>query len=244
MSGFQNYLHEMIKSGEMTDKEFRGMTDLYIEFSREKQAVKKTIMRNIIKMEYELGQYFKLLKGYEEKISHELKEMKKRSDQKYFSFITINMDDSKTINRPGNDPTNQKLFFSIFIKSYVDKALKKNWINKYMWVVEQRGIEPDFKGIHIHILLDKKVKSKRKSEIIREFYSSFKEVVKDKEKIDVRQFPASEGESRINYIMGHKKDEKMDKVEADKIFRKIYEFDGVYSNDFPYFQQQRYLIIE
>lgn len=240
MSGFQAYLQELIKDGSMSDSEFTGLADLYIEYGKEKQAVKKQVMRSIIKKEYELGQYFKLLRGYEEKITSELKELQKKSDQKYFSFITINFDPKKTLDFAAKIE-NIRTFLAQLVVSYMEKALKKVWINKYMYVIEQRGIEPKFQGLHAHILLDKKVKTKRKSEIIREFYNSFKDIVSDKSKIDVRQFPAEQGKIRIDYMMGFKKEDKLAKVEADKIFRKLYDFEEQYSNDFPYFQQQHFL---
>lgn len=128
-------------------------------------------------------------------------------------FVTINFDDKKIVPKD--------------IPSYMTQLLKKKWIQNYEYTIEQRNeTEGDYKGFHVHLLLTDHV-HKRKSEVIREFYSSMKKYLGSKQSIDCR--PVNNPQGVVKYMEGEKKDEwKLPKVENDKRMRKHYEFADVY----------------
>lgn len=100
------------------------------------------------------------------------------------------------------------------------KFLTRKWIKEYYATFEQRS--EDYKnpfGFHCHALLVVS-ESKRKSEILRETFNSFKDMVGNKLHCDVRNYPYSFFADKMAYLRGEKDDEAKDrKVEADRLWR-------------------------
>lgn len=94
---------------------------------------------------------------------------------------------------------NTETRFSHFQK-LVEKAFTKKWINKYIYVYEQKGKESDSvgDGFHIHALVDIP-DNKPNSDIYREFRNTFKKVCGPK---GVHFYPCAESlrEEKLEYI--------------------------------------------
>lgn len=223
-----------------TNEEFSEATVPIIEFRDHAEKVKKSILTRIINKEYQLGMRWVDLKRHEDALDQLAENSKKKSSKSFYTFVTVNFDDVKFFNGGGgfaqNNLREAPSVLRGLILEYVENALSKVWIDKFAWCIEQRG-EVEFRGPHIHMLLTSNERCKRKSQVIREFYSSFKDLVADKEKIDVRQFPEELGWTRWDYINGDKETEKMMKVENDIEFRLRYGFDSIYSNDMEWFEE-------
>lgn len=187
-----------------------ALLDTMIDVKKQffKQKYKK-----ILEQEYQNGLHFPELKKWEDNL------LKKN----YYNMVTLNFDDKKICDHLKEIP------------SIINDKINKKWIMNYIYCVEQRSeIDTEFKGFHVHVIVES-AKSKRKSEIIREFYSSYKLYLGDKQKIDVRQFDSKILPNKLNYIQGIKKDEKMKKCDIDIIFRNIYKIEKLYSNNLKYF---------
>lgn len=89
--------------------------------------------------------------------------------------------------------------FTLFQK-LVEKAFTKKWINKYIYVYEQKGNSKDTigDGFHIHALVDIP-DNKPNSDIYREFRNTFKKVCGPK---GVHFYPCTESlrEEKLEYI--------------------------------------------
>lgn len=141
-----------------------------------------------------------------------LKELRENQDKKFksdFLFITIN--------------PYENFDFRKFIE-IIEKSVKKPWIKKYMYVIEQRGETEDElgKGFHTHMLIDKG--SFAFSTARREFLSSFKRVC-DTSNFHCFNFAMSKEvdiPKRVKYMIGQKADEnKWKKQEMDKVYRRV-----------------------
>lgn len=176
--------------------------------------------RKILEPKNDLDQ---LIKDLRFRNAHILGQLRK--DQ-YF-FITVSFKDS-LIDNLGNLP------------SIIEKKLDRVYVKDYIFNIECRGEKEggsnlDFQGYHTHILL-RTSKHRKKSEIMRDFYSTFNKFVGDKQKVDVKTATGSHL-PRLNYILGHKKDvEKMEKVKIDHIFRKQYGLDNYYTSNKDFYR--------
>lgn len=112
------------------------------------------------------------------------------------------------------------------------KVITKPWIQKYLYVIEQRGANEDEvgKGFHAHFLIHK-IPSKSFAHARREFESSFRKFC-DTQNYHTFNFAFCKDldiPKRQNYLVGLKADpEKHIKQEFDKKFRKIYEIPDYY----------------
>jgi hypothetical protein len=105
----------------------------------------------------------------------------------------------------------------------IHKAMTKKWIEKYEYVIEQRGEteEEAGKGIHVHYIITGK---KAPSQILRELASTLK--------IDqsfIKLKPANNIDGLRSYMTGQKTPEKLKKVEIDKIFREKHNIETYYT---------------
>lgn len=221
---FADYLKNKFNEAYAKEQTFKPNTKGAVQYEREcnkymnlvaltdeidKQLLKSKI-RKIREIEYQNGVVYPEIRQYELQL--------KQQNKNYF-MITINFDDSKIMDQLKN------------IANIVDRKVKKKWIKNYIYCIEQRSDIVDIlRGIHIHLIVEP-YKTKRKSEIIREFYNSFKDYVMDSQKIDVRPFRKDKLKSKLKYIRGIKTEVKMPKVLIDKYMRNKYNLENTYSND-------------
>lgn len=106
----------------------------------------------------------------------------------------------------------------------VDRILRKKWLIKAQYQFEQRGkTKDDVHGFHVHMLITKP-KTKRISEIKREILSTCKGICGGKlgKTCNIKFKTKHQGEGYIAYLLGQKKEAKMDSVEVDKWWRSQY----------------------
>ena len=119
------------------------------------------------------------------------------------------------------NPDNKKLQGIKTFQPLVEKAIKKKWIQGYMFVYEQRGT-PDDKlgeGIHCHMLIFKPM-NKRPSEVKREFQSTFNHVIGNSKHLEFKFVTSKEVIlQKVQYMAGVKSEDKMDKVYGDMKWR-------------------------
>lgn len=151
---------------------------------------------------------------------------KKKPNQAF--FITLNFLDEAS----GPDLRNGVLI------PFVLKKIEKVYVKDWFFVVEQRCIEKDekFGGYHIHLLIETN-RYKKKSDVIREFYGSFKKYMFDPQKVDVRDATHSFNQ-RVDYMLGDKKDAvKLLKCKHDLTFRQEFELEDFYTSDEKHFMK-------
>jgi len=129
-----------------------------------------------------------------------------------------------TINPQINDWDEDIKGFQEIIKSYVDKE----WIINAIYVIEQRGVKGDFKGVHSHIIIYREDKEesfeRRKFEMKTHRYLDKKiwgEDIPNNKQMNFRYVKEEQKEKVMKYILGMKKGkEKIEKVNNDKLMRK------------------------
>lgn len=218
---------KMLDNPQCTDDDrriFREDCDKHKLWCGIRADLKRTIIKRILTKEYHLGKLFPELKKIEDGLT---------SDEQQLSFITLNFSDDLVRDQ-----------FKI-LPDFIGNKCQKSWIEYYMFSFEQRESDEisakgtpkisDFRGFHVHILIKPKLLRKKKSEMIREFYSSFKQYLSDVQKIDVRQFPESQKFIRVNYILGNKCKSKLKKSVNDLKFRESEKLEQYYTNNSNYF---------
>lgn len=119
-----------------------------------------------------------------------------------------------------NPPPTLKL--DLFINA-INKTLSKNWIDGYIYVIEQRGEnEEDLgKGFHTHVLI-KLLTHKKQSEINREIKNTWKKIldIDNYHILNIKYIDDAEQKRKQGYILGTKKDViKHVKQKMDIIYR-------------------------
>lgn len=182
------------------------------KYIRKLMAQNIVLERKIMLPQNELDEFIKKL---QERNNHILDQLRK--DQ-YF-FVTVNFEDCIITE------------WGATIFRLIEKKLERVYIRDYMFCIEQRSeIQGEYRGYHTHILF-RTSKHRKKSEIIRDFYSSFKKYISDPQKVDVKHATGSHI-PRIRYILGKKKDEtKLKKVEIDQEFRQKYKLESFYTTN-------------
>nr|QNG40987.1 hypothetical protein [Pygoscelis antarcticus]QNG40989.1 hypothetical protein [Pygoscelis antarcticus]QNG40991.1 hypothetical protein [Pygoscelis antarcticus]QNG40994.1 hypothetical protein [Pygoscelis antarcticus]QNG40996.1 hypothetical protein [Pygoscelis antarcticus] len=137
--------------------------------------------------------------------------IKSKGVKKEYSHLFITVNPPPTLSL--NDFLNQ-----------ISKTMTKNWIDSYLYVIEQRGEnETDIgKGVHTHILL-KLTKHKKQSEITREIKNTWKKVldVDNYHILNIKYIDDLEQKRKQNYILGTKTESvKHLKQAYDIIYRK------------------------
>lgn len=111
------------------------------------------------------------------------------------------------------------------VKRATEKIFTKSWFKKYILVIEQRQhqIDKPFDGIHIHIILRREPSplNRAKSDVIRELYSTTKNICGSKQSIDVKYINTQhELDTRLQYVLAKKSSkEKQLRQIVDTIFR-------------------------
>lgn len=147
---------------------------------------------------------------------NERRKDKKAKEKTPYVFITINP-------KPGSD--------LLRFMDTIEKAIHKKWISEYYYTLEQRSETEDNAGdgFHTHILLYRD--GKRPSEISREFHSTFKEYVGNTKHINIKYIPEKDYDNVLAYIKGEKTDDKMEKVNIDRIWRSMMGLKQFYSSE-------------
>lgn len=146
----------------------------------------------------------------------------KQSDSHLAKFITINFKPSATMDQ--------------IQKSIIKKTTSKLY-RKYDFIYsyEQRSEIPDkYSGYHVHILFFQPSGGDHngKAEQLKKHYRSFKKLLGSASSIDMKlDYTEQDIRRHILYILGNKRDEKMEKVRNDKNFRIKYNLKNYYSNN-------------
>lgn len=156
-----------------------------------------------------------IVKEYNEDIAK--KEEKVKSD---YVFITVNPHEKASL-------TDFKLA--------LDKSVKKSFIKKSLYVIEQRGenMEELGKGFHCHMLVKKD--DYRFSHLRREFASTFRKLcdVSNPGCLNISLCKKEDIKKRQNYMLGRKADPaKWLKQDHDIPFRKKHFFQDYYGDKF------------
>lgn len=190
------------------------------------KALDKTIQKyyeNIYRMEIELGIGSQSLIDLHKRQTELREQLLAKDDAQLppIMFVTIS---------PRYDIPVEKL------KVLMARLIRKKWIEKYIYVFEQRGeAEDNIYGTHIHLLIHRK--GKRASQVIREITNSVKHVTDVMcDKTFNIKFVKEDDENVarvLEYITGVKADEsKHKKQEIDKIYREKYGLKDYYQNGY------------
>jgi len=117
----------------------------------------------------------------------------------------------------------------------VEKSVKKTFIKKSLYVIEQRGenMEELGKGPHVHMLIDKK--DYRPSHMRREFVRSFEKIcdVSNPSCFNIKSCKPEDLSKRQKYMLGVKSDEKKHlKQKIDRPFRRKFAIKDYYGELF------------
>lgn len=120
----------------------KDMTDLMDTYDSAKQEFDKTLLKRLMKMEYEaecLGEKYIKIKAYENTLRETKKELTAKEHNNGYCFITINPKPDVSLDT---------------FKKQVEKAVNRNMFVQVRYVYEQRGTNMDEagKGFHTHIL--------------------------------------------------------------------------------------------
>lgn len=148
---------------------------------------------------------------YAEKYSYLQKKETAEGKAKYI-FLTVN-------------PNTERWTIQDFLIG-MTKMMSKPWIEKYLWVIEQRGETPDEagRGFHFHAIVEKP-HNKSFNHILREFKSSANRYCDTSKHsfFNVVYMGEAEKDRHITYITGRKADPaKHRKQDMDIIFRQKY----------------------
>jgi len=141
-------------------------------------------------------------------------------------FLTINPPPSMALND----------FINTIDKTLTTSKGLKQWIEGYLYVLEQRGetIEEIGKGFHTHILI-KLIGHKKKSHIDRELKNNWKNTldIDNYHILNIKYIDNDEAIRKQNYILGAKKEDiKHKKQELDVIWRENNSLEKYYFLDY------------
>lgn len=187
--------------------------------------VKRLAMRKALVSTY--SQYYvnQIYNGKFDEIMPKLKQIREEldlsKDEKAtnWMFITINPKDTVSIK---------------IILQTMEKLVSKKWIEQYIYVIEQRGIEDeDVRGIHAHLLLHRN--DKRPAQLKREIQNTCIKIcdVSNPHILNFKYLPTDKDVLQsFNYITGTKADiEKHPKQVKDIYFRKYYNIQPFYRSE-------------
>lgn len=193
----------------------------------------RTLMRQQIKMNLELGNHHKVPHAIVElwKANQSIKEQyEQQTSKNHIGFFTINP-------KPGN--TEETL---VLLEKCLQKFLTKKWVQGTVYYTyEQRSekIEDVGKGIHMHILFLRN--NRRPYNVKIETYSTFKKCYgkgkKQKQTMesDYKFYPYEYWQDKIAYMDGSQKwdEDKHEKQKIDKIFHEKYKLKKIYKVEVP-----------
>lgn len=144
----------------------------------------------------------------------------------YWVWVTIN---------PPSEVTYPQL------KKTVEDIIKWKWHKEHFYVYEQRGDTPETQGngIHCHMLLDRVGGDKvyTPCEVKRQLLRKISPW-----KYDIKFSKLVEGDKLIKYMLGNKKEDKLDKCQIDKDFRESLGISPYYTNMQKYLNFSDFLL--
>lgn len=171
--------------------------------------------RKLIKLQLENNQFEN---NYIQDIynKRKMKIDKIKEDTKEWIFITINPKSNITLTDFHNK---------------IQSLTKWKCFHKGFYVLEQRGETPDnIHGIHAHIMLVKyNIERKRLIKRLETTFAKYCDLKKAENTINVKRKSPEHGKETLDeYMKGEKQDDKLQKVEIDKIWRKENNLDEIY----------------
>ena len=192
----------------------------YDLFRQCKEEFKKRKILQLLKMEYQLENYLKDFSKIETEMKQKLKEKKAEKRFDTYIFLTI------------SPPESAKLKDMV---KCMERAVKRKFVTKYHYAFEQRGdtVKNCGKGKHMHLLFKRDLNYKPAT-IKRDLKNTFKNLFGKHPMTDAvfnwKKCGYEYYLGRLDYIKGKKDDEKLEKVEIDKLFRKLYKLKPIYQN--------------
>ncbi|WP_445729912.1 MULTISPECIES: hypothetical protein [Pseudomonadota] len=188
--------------------------------SKAREDFDKTLIKRLMKLEYEnetLGNKYKKLKEYESQLLREKKEKTALEHNNRYCFITINPKDGTDFNE---------------FKKQVEKAATRNMFSKVRYVYEQRGSTPEEagKGFHVHLLAERNLNYKP-SKVLSNLKNTFKSLVKvdNPHCLNFQNIGKDFALDKDEYIDGVKTGEGKDaKQSVDVIFRENHGLESIY----------------
>ena len=115
------------------------------------------------------------------------------------------------------------------LKTCVDKILKKNWIDSYIYSYEQRSEESGkYYGFHVHLMINSYDRGMQNAK--KEIYNTVKHIVGNPNHLHISGVTPGTEDMVRDYIHGDKEAGKMQKVQVDKEFRKAFGLQDVYES--------------
>lgn len=157
-------------------------------------------------------------------ILHEIKKDNKEGMHCQYALVTVN---------PKEESDEDPDWLRSFVAK-VEKAVTKKWIKWYMYCFEQRGTSEGCdlgRGVHAHILVH--YDRKRKSQIEREFRSTFKKFIGNDQHVNVKLTTDKLYKNFISYIKGESKSKvgsKKAKHVSDELWRQMFALQNLYTN--------------
>lgn len=190
----------------------KDMTDLMDTYDSAKQEFDKTLLKRLMKMEYEaecLGEKYIKIKAYENTLRETKKELTAKEHNNGYCFITINPKPDVSLDT---------------FKKQVEKAVNRNMFVQVRYVYEQRGTNMDEagKGFHTHILAKRNL-SYKPNKVAANLKNTFKGVVdvNNPSLLNIQHIGADFAKDKDEYIDGVKTGEGKDlKQEIDVEWRK------------------------
>lgn len=198
----------------------KGLPEDYELYMQCVKEFKKRKYLQIIKMDYEQNLFLSKLKTIEDKTKQNLKIF--RAEKRLDRYIFL------TINPPDNKLTPHELL------KICKKAMSRKFIEKYHFVIEQRGmtIDENGKGMHAHLLFSRNINYKP-AIIKRDLKNTFKKCYNkiNDSNFNFKKCGKEFYEARLSYIKGNKTgDSKTEKMTIDDHFRKKFKLKTIYEN--------------
>lgn len=199
---------------------------LKVTMSRIDKELRAKAFKEVLMNKYK-SYYSKLLDEEDEEVLPIIKQMNIERREKEESLFKTNYA-FITINPKPDVPLTE-------FRKAVDKASKKTFIKKSLYVIEQRGENLDElgKGFHTHMLIDKG--DYRPSHMMREFERTFKNLcdTSNPSCFNIRPCKENDLRKRQKYMLGSKKDpSKHLKQKFDKVFREKFVIRDYYGDKF------------
>lgn len=194
-----------------------------LDYEIYKQCVrefKKRKYLQLIKMDYQQNLIMKDIKAIEDQTRENL--LKYKAEKRLDRYIFL------TINPPDNKLTPHELL------KICKKAMSRKFIEKYHFVIEQRGmtIDENGKGMHAHLLFARNINYKP-AVIKRDLKNTFKKCYNkiNDSNFNFKKCGQEFYKARLSYIKGNKTgDNKTEKMSIDDHFRNKFNLKKIYEN--------------
>lgn len=116
--------------------------------------------------------------------------------------------------------------FEEFKKMIMEKLVTRIFMKDATYVFEQRAKKAPYSGVHCHIMVDKIMSPKQ---MFDRLFSTIKNYVGNKKHLDLRVYPYTMREDKLDYLKGLKWDSDKDEcIEATKQWRQENNIDDIY----------------